>query len=66
MRGFRFLPWGRVSMPDNLATLITETWAKAANMTSSHQRDYFLEALKEMQRDKEKESDSSHSYEQKR
>jgi hypothetical protein len=35
-------------------------------MTSSHEPDYFLEALKEMQRDKEKESSARHTDEQKR
>lgn len=41
-------------MADNQAALkITQTWARAATVTSSHERDYFVEAVREMQREKE-------------
>jgi hypothetical protein len=41
-------------MADNQAALkLTETWARAATLTSSHERDYFVEAIREMQRQKE-------------
>ena len=41
-------------MADGQAAIkLTETWARAANVTSSHERDYFVEALREMQRAKE-------------
>ena len=50
-------------MADDKATLkLTETWARAATVTSSHERDYFVEAIREMQRQKEaQQSDSSQS-----
>ncbi len=41
-------------MADNQAALkLTETWARAATVTSSHERDYFVEAIREMQRQRE-------------
>jgi hypothetical protein len=40
-------------MAEKTALNITETWARAATVTSSHQRDYFVEAVREMQRQKE-------------
>ncbi|WP_298884766.1 hypothetical protein [uncultured Bradyrhizobium sp.] len=41
-------------MADNQSALkITQTWARAATVTSSHERDYFVEAIREMQREKE-------------
>lgn len=40
-------------MADDQATVrVTETWARAATATSSHTRDYFVEAIREMQRKK--------------
>jgi hypothetical protein len=49
-------------MADNQAALkITETWAQAATVTSSHERDYFVEALREMQRQKEANRQVSNS-----
>jgi hypothetical protein len=40
-------------MANSQAVKLTETWARAASVTSSHERDYFVEALREMQREKE-------------
>jgi hypothetical protein len=41
-------------MADNQAALkLTETWARAATVTSSHERDYFVEAIREMQRQRD-------------
>jgi len=41
-------------MADNQAALkVTETWARAATVTSSHERDYFVEAIRQMQREKD-------------
>jgi len=41
-------------MADNQAVLkLTTTWARAATETSSHERDYFVEAIREIQRKKE-------------
>jgi hypothetical protein len=47
-------------MADNqVASKLTVTWARAATVTSSHERDYFVEAIRDMQRQKEaKRSDS--------
>jgi hypothetical protein len=45
------LLWERL-MADDQAALKT-TWARAATVTSSHERDYFIEAIREMQREKE-------------
>lgn len=41
------------SMANDQALKLTETWARAASVTSSHERDYFVEAIREMQRRKE-------------
>ena len=35
------------------ALKLNETWARAANVTSQHERDHFVEALRELQREKE-------------
>lgn len=41
-------------MADNRAVLkLTTTWARAATETSSHERDYFIEAIRELQRKRE-------------
>lgn len=40
-------------MADQQALKLTETWARAATATSSHARDYFVEAIRELQRKKE-------------
>jgi hypothetical protein len=40
------------------ALKLNETWARAANVTSRHERDHFVEALREHQREKEKENAS--------
>jgi hypothetical protein len=43
-------------MADNRAVLkLTTTWARAATETSSHERDYFVEAIRELQRKKDAE-----------
>ena len=34
------------------ALKLNETWARAANVTSQHERDHFVEALRELQRGK--------------
>jgi hypothetical protein len=34
------------------ALKLNETWARAATLTSRHERDYFVEALRELQREK--------------
>lgn len=34
------------------ALKLNETWARAANVTSRHERDHFVEALRELQREK--------------
>jgi hypothetical protein len=47
------------SMHNQAAWKVTERWAEAANATSSHARDYFLEALREFLRDKEKGPDDA-------
>ena len=44
-------------MADNHGALdMAETWAQAATASSRHDRDYFVEAVREMQRRKEAES----------
>ena len=43
------------------ALKLNETWARAANVTSQHERDYFVEALREHQREKEAKDDASRS-----
>ena len=41
-------------MADNRAVLqVITTWARAATETSSHERDYLVEAVRELQRKKE-------------
>ena len=41
-------------MADEQAALkLTQTWAVAATATSSHTRDYFVEAIRELQRKKD-------------
>jgi hypothetical protein len=35
---------------------LMETWARAAALTSSHERDYFIEAIRAYQRKKEEEA----------
>jgi hypothetical protein len=38
-------------MADNQSAFkVTESWARAAKVTSSHERDYFVEAIRDMQR----------------
>ena len=35
------------------ANKLNETWARAASMTSRHERDYLVEVLREVQREKD-------------
>jgi hypothetical protein len=47
-------------MADEQAALkLTQTWAVAATATSSHTRDYFVEAIRELQRKKEAQRQQS-------
>lgn len=47
-------------MADPQATLkLNETWARAANVTSRHERDFFVEALRERQREKDAKETAS-------
>jgi hypothetical protein len=45
-------------MADNRAVLkLTTRWARAATEASSHERDYFVEAIRDLQRKKEAQRD---------
>jgi hypothetical protein len=48
-------------MADRHAAVLkfTETWARAANVTSRHERDYFVEALRQHQRERDAKEDIS-------
>jgi hypothetical protein len=50
---------------NDTAFKVTETWARAATVTSSHERDYFVEAIRQMQRQREAQRDQSHTTDSK-